>query len=87
MSLYSCGVNILKRISTLKSALVSPLLDAMYWIDSDYFMGMTFFDSVIKGVCPVLSILDMLKSTQHTVSIFGAEGSSFIMYHPLIWML
>ena len=50
ISLYLCGDNILRRISRLKSALVSKPLDALYWIDFDHFLGVTCFDFVIKDV-------------------------------------
>jgi len=67
------GGGLWKMSSTPKSALISPPLDAMCWIDSNHFLGMARFSSSISCLCAIMSTPDMIKST--TIASFPTHAS------------
>ena len=80
MSLYSCGggANTLRRISTLKSDLISLPSDAMYWIYSDSFIGIACFDSVVKGHRIISSTQRSTSDNQLCANIIAVWGDPFL---------
>eukprot|EP00984_Skeletonema_dohrnii_P006821 scaffold2426_cov235-Skeletonema_dohrnii-CCMP3373.AAC.1 len=76
------GGGLWKMSSTPKSALISPPLDAMCWIDSNNFLEMARFSSSISSLCAILSTPDMIKSTQHTVPTASFSTHASIQPFP-----
>eukprot|EP00984_Skeletonema_dohrnii_P019846 scaffold9576_cov192-Skeletonema_dohrnii-CCMP3373.AAC.1 len=67
------GGGLWKMSSTPKSALISPPLDAMCWIDSNHFLGMARFSSSFSCLCAIMSTPDMIKAT--TIASFPTHAS------------